>query len=266
MSNLSDTQMDELCSFAGRLADTARKIITPYFRSGLSIDDKPTDSDTGQPVTRADRESEEAMRDLITSHYPDHGVIGEEFDDHNPDAEFCWVLDHIDGTRAFIAGLPMFGTLIGLGYQKRPILGVLDQPVMKDRFIGTARGSSLNGKPIKARKCSHLDQAIYSVTDPRMMSTPAQEVVFQRLMRETHLTQFGGNCCAYGMLASGAIDLITENDLKPWDIYALIPIIEGAGGVVTGWTGGPAEKSASVIACGDPILHREVLPLLKNAA
>ena len=266
MSNLSDTQMDELCSFAGRLADTARKIITPYFRSGLSIDDKPTDSDTGQPVTRADRESEEAMRDLITSHYPDHGVIGEEFDDHNPDAEFCWVLDPIDGTRAFIAGLPMFGTLIGLGYQKRPILGVLDQPVMKDRFIGTARGSSLNGKPIKTRKCSHLDQAIYSVTDPRMMATPAQEVVFQRLMRETHLTQFGGNCCAYGMLASGAIDLITENDLKPLDIYALIPLIEGAGGVVTGWTGGPAEKSASVIACGDPILHREVLPLLKNAA
>ena len=113
--------MDELCSFAGRLADTARKIITPYFRSGLSIDDKPTDSDTGQPVTREDLESEEAMRDLITSHYPDHGVIGEEFDDHNPDAEFCWVLDPIDGTRAFIAGLPMFGTLIGLGYQRRPI-------------------------------------------------------------------------------------------------------------------------------------------------
>ena len=266
MVHISDAQLDELRVFAERLAETARKIITPYFRSGLSIDDKPTDSDTGQPVTRADCESEEAMRDLITSHYPDHGVIGEEFDDHNPDAEFCWVLDPIDGTRAFIAGLPMFGTLIGLGYQKRPILGVLDQPVMKDRFIGTARGSSLNGKPIKARKCSRLDQAIYSVTDPRMMATPAQEVVFQRLMRETHLTQFGGNCCAYGMLASGAIDLITENDLKPWDIYALIPIIEGAGGVVTGWTGGPAEKSASVIACGDPILHREVLPLLKNAA
>ena len=144
MVHISDAQLDELRVFAERLAETARKIITPYFRSGLSIDDKPTDSDTGQPVTRADCESEEAMRDLITSHYPDHGVIGEEFDDHNPDAEFCWVLDPIDGTRAFIAGLPMFGTLIGLGYQKRPILGVLDQPVMKDRFIGTARGSSLN--------------------------------------------------------------------------------------------------------------------------
>ena len=160
----------------------------------------------------------------------------------------------------------MFGTLIGLGYQGRPLLGVLDQPLMRERFVGTAQGSSLNGKPIRTRKCSHLDQAIYAVTDPRMMATPAQEVVFQRLMRETHLTQFGANCYAYGMLASGAIDLITENDLKPWDIYALIPIIEGAGGVVTGWAGGPAEKSASVVACGDPILHREVLPLLNNAA
>ena len=266
MSNLSDTQMDELCSFAGRLADTARKIIVPYFRSNLSIEDKPVDSATGQPVTIADQQSENAIRDLITSQYPSHGIIGEEFEDHNPDAEFCWVLDPIDGTRAFIAGLPMFGTLIGLGYQGQPLLGVVDQPIMKDRFIGTARGSFLNGDAIKTRKCDRLDRAVYAVTDPRMMATPAQEVVFQRLMRETHLTQFGGNCCAYAMLASGSIDLITENDLKPWDIFALIPVIEGAGGIVTSWTGSPAQKSATVVACGDPSLHKDVLPILKMAS
>ena len=266
MVDISDARLDELRVFSERLADAARAVITPYFRSNLLIDDKATDSATGQPVTRADRESEQAIRELIITRYPDHGIVGEEFEDRKSDAEFCWVLDPIDGTRAFIAGVPMFGTLIGLGYQGRPLLGVLDQPIMRERFVGTAQGSSLNGKPIRTRKCSHLDQAIYAVTDPRMMATPAQEVVFQRLMRETHLTQFGANCYAYGMLASGAIDLITENDLKPWDIYALIPIIEGAGGVVTGWAGGPAEKSASVVACGDPILHREVLPLLNNAA
>ena len=266
MPELSDAQIDELRVFSEELADAARAVITPYFRSALLIDDKPAASVTGQPVTRADRESEQAIRDLIMARYPDHGIVGEEFDDLNPEAEFCWVLDPIDGTRAFITGLPMFGTLIGLGYQGRPLLGVLDQPIMSDRFVGTARGSFLYGIPIKTRKCANLEEAIYAVPDPRMMSTPAQEVVFQRLMRETHLTQFGGNCYAYGMLASGAIDLITESDLKIWDIFALIPIIEGAGGVVTGWTGVPAHKEASVVACGDPNLHTNVLRLLKNAA
>ena len=266
MADVTEAKLNELRTFSEELADAARTVITPYFRSALLIDDKPAASATGQPVTRADRESEQAIRDLIVERYPEHGIVGEEFDDLNPEAEFCWVLDPIDGTRAFITGLPMFGTLIGLGYQGRPLLGVLDQPIMKDRFVGTAQGSFLNGTPIKTRKCSNLDEAIYAVTDPRMMTTPAQEVVFQRLMRDTHLTQFGGNCYAYGMLASGAIDLITESDLKTWDIFALIPIIEGAGGVVTGWSGGPAQKEASVVACGDPALHRNVLRLLKNAA
>ena len=162
MVDIYHGQLDELRVFSERLADVARAVITPYFRSDLLIDDKATDSVTGQPVTRADRESEQAIRDLIITRYPDHGIVGEEFEDRKSDAEFCWVLDPIDGTRAFIAGVPMFGTLIGLGYQGRPLLGVLDQPIMRERFVGTAQGSSLNGKPIRTRKCSHLDQAIYA--------------------------------------------------------------------------------------------------------
>ena len=236
----------------------------------LNLRNKTIQKEDGSYVSEGDLLVQSIVFDYVRTHMIEYELISEEM---APFGERDWdingsyvVLDPIDGTRAFIAGLPMFGTLIGLGYQRRPILGVLDQPVMQDRFIGTPRGSSLNGKPIKTRKCSRLDQAIYALTDPRMMATPAQEVVFHRLMRETHLTQFGGNCYAYGMLASGAIDLITENDLKPWDIFALIPIIEGAGGVVTGWAGTPAEKSAAVVACGDSMLHKEVLPLLKNAA
>ncbi len=266
MEYVSNTALTELCTFAEHLADTARGIIVPYFRNELAVEDKPSSAPTGQPVTQADKQSEKAIRDLITSRYPDHGIVGEEYEDYNPNAEFCWVLDPIDGTRAFIAGLPMFGTLIGLGFQGQPLLGVLDQPIVGDRFIGTKEGSFLNGKPIQTRACKRLDQAVFAITDPRMMATPAQEVVFQRLMRETHLTQFGGNCYSYAMLASGCIDLITESDLKPWDIYALIPIIEGAGGIVTDWIGGPAEKNVSVIACGDPRLHKDVLPMLKLAA
>ena len=155
MANVSEAKLDELRVFSEELADAARTVITPYFRSTLLIDDKPAASATGQPVTRADRESEQVIRNLIAERYPDHGIVGEEFDDLNPEAEFCWVLDPIDGTRAFIAGLPMFGTLIGLGFQGDPILGVLDQPVMNDRFVGTAQGSFLNGTPIKTTKRAH---------------------------------------------------------------------------------------------------------------
>ncbi|MDP6351185.1 MAG: histidinol-phosphatase [Alphaproteobacteria bacterium] len=265
MTASSPDDLDRFLAFADRLADAAREVIKPYFRGDLAVDFKATDTNTGQPVTRADRESEQAIRDLIRATYPDHGIIGEEHEDVNPGAEYCWVLDPIDGTRPFVAGLPMFGTLIGLGHDGVPILGVLDQPVLGERFVGSARGSFLNGRPIRTRPCARARDAVHALTDHRMMRTPAQQAVLQRLMGEVRFTQFGGNCYAYGMLAAGAIDLVTEGDLELWDFHALIPIIEGAGGVITGWDGGPATNSGFIVACGDPALHAEVLPLLQGA-
>ena len=266
MIQLDQIQLDELTNFAEELADVARQTILPYFRSQMSVKDKPTHSATGQPVTEADLETETAIRHLITKYYPDHGIVGEEFATVNPDADLCWILDPIDGTRAFIAGLPMFGTLIGLGLQGKPVLGVLDQPILKERFIGVGNRSTFNGKPIRTRKCQKLTDAVFSITDPRMMAGSTQQAALQKLMRVTQVTQFGGNCYAYGMLAAGSIDLITENDIKPWDIFALIPIIRGAGGTITSWSGQPAETSPHVLACGDQKLHAEVLKYLRNAS
>jgi len=266
MIQLDQIQLDELTDFAKELADVARQTIVPYFRSQMSVNEKPTRSPTGQPVTEADLETETAMRNLITKYFPDHGIIGEEFATVNPDADLCWVLDPIDGTRAFIAGLPMFGTLIGLGLRGKPMLGVLDQPILKERFIGVGNQSTFNGKTIRTRKCHKLTDAVYSITDPRMMAGSAQQAALKNLMRITQVTQFGGNCYAYGMLAAGSIDLITENDIKPWDIFALIPIIRGAGGTVTSWSGQAAETSPHVLACGDGRLHADVLKYLRNAS
>jgi len=260
MLQLDQTKLDELKNFAEELADAARQVILPYFRKQNSIVYKTTDSPSGQPVTDADLKAETVMRKLISNRYPDHGIIGEEFEDINPDADLSWVLDPIDGTRAFIAGLPLFGTLIGLGLKGKPILGILDQPILKERFIGMGSKSTLNGKKIRTRQCLSLADAVHATTDPRMMVGSTQQAMLHKLMRLTRMTQFGGNCYAYGMLAAGSIDIIVENDLKPWDTFALIPIIQGAGGVVTSWSGKPAINSPHVLACGNKQLHSDVLP------
>ena len=169
MHQFDQTKLDELKSFAEELADAAQQAILPYFRKQNPISEKSTDSPSGQPVTDADLKAEIAMRRLISRRYPDHGIIGEEFEDINPGADLSWVLDPIDGTRAFIAGLPIFGTLIGLGYKGKPILGVLDHPIRKERVIGRGSISTLNGKKIRTRNCLSLSDAIYATTDPRMM-------------------------------------------------------------------------------------------------
>lgn len=260
MHQFDQTKLDELKSFAEELADAAQQAILPYFRKQSPIREKSTDSPSGQPVTDADLKAETAMRKLISRRYPDHGIIGEEFEDINPGADLSWVLDPIDGTRAFIAGLPIFGTLIGLGYKGKPILGILDQPILKERFIGTGSISTLNGKKIRTRNCLSLTDAIYATTDPRMMVGSTQQAILHKLMRLTRVTQFGGNCYAYGMLAAGSIDIIVENDLKPWDTFALIPIIQGAGGIITSWSGESATNSPHVLACGEKQLHSDVLP------
>jgi len=257
--------LDELIEFANDLADAARLVITRHFRSNLSVNHKQSDMPRGQPVTDADRDAEFAMRGMIEAHYPDHGILGEEHGATKSDADWQWVLDPIDGTRAFIAGLPMFGTLIGLTHGGAPVLGVIDQPVLGERFVGHARGATFNSVPMSTRACATLDDAVFATTDVAMFATPAARAAFETIRRRALVTQFGGNCYAYAMLAAGAIDLVIEADLKPWDVTALVPVIEAADGVITGWDGSPAHTASHVLACGDRALYDEVAPLLKSA-
>jgi myo-inositol-1(or 4)-monophosphatase len=265
MAAIDDKTLDELLDFADGLASAARMVITTHFRRDLAVDHKASDMPRGQPVTEADRAVEKAIRGMIEAHYPDHGVVGEELGSVNSDSEWQWVIDPIDGTRAFIAGMPLFGTLIGLTHLGVPLLGVIDQPVLGERFIGSARGATFNGHQMRTRACASLDDAVFATTDPAMFAAPAARAAYETLRRRANVTQFGGNCISYAMLAAGAIDIVVEADLKPWDVTALVPVVEAAGGVITGWDGGPAHQASEVIACGDRALYDEVQPLLAGA-
>lgn len=265
MADIDNKTLEELLEFADGLANAAQMVITTHFRRDLAVDHKASDMPRGQPVTEADRAAEKAIRGMIEAHYPAHGVIGEELGVTNPDADWQWVLDPIDGTRAFIAGIPLFGTLIGLTHQGTPVLGVIDQPVLSERFIGSVQGATFNGHPMSTRPCAKLDDAVFATTDPAMFAAPAARAAYETLRRRANVTQLGGNCYAYAMLAAGAVDLVVEADLKPWDVTALVPVVEAAGGVITAWDGGPAHLASEVIACGDRTLHAEVQALLAGA-
>lgn len=247
-------------AFANRLADAAGAVIRPHFRTAIAVDAKADLS----PVTIADREAEGAMRALITAHFPDHGIIGEEFGSHRPEARHVWVLDPIDGTKSFISGVPLFGTLIALLREGRPLLGVIDQPISRERWIG-GRGqpSTLNGRPLATRRGGDIGAASLFATAPDMFKGD-EAARFARLQAKVRLTRFGADCYAYGLLAAGFIDLVAEASLKPYDYAALIPIVEGAGGVITDWSGAPLGLGGDgrVLAAGDAAIHRAALAAL----
>jgi histidinol-phosphatase len=239
-----------LIAFANELADAAGPIVRRYFRQGVAVDDKPDTS----PVTIADREAESALRELIEKRFPDDGILGEEHGSKRTDAERVWVLDPIDGTKSFISGVPLFGTLIALVERGVPVLGVIDQPVSRERWIG-ARGhkSTLDGAPIATRRCAALAAATLFATSPDMFQGGNADA-FQTLKGAVKLARFGGDCYAYGLLAAGFIDIVVEAGLKPYDYAALVPIITGAGGSMTDWQGKPLTLASDgqVLACGDP--------------
>jgi histidinol-phosphatase len=249
-----------LIAFANGLADTAGEIVRRYFRRGVAVEDKPDTS----PVTIADREAEAALRALIEQRFPDHGILGEEHGAVRADAERVWVLDPIDGTKSFISGVPLFGTLIALAEHGVPVLGVIDQPISRERWVG-ARGhrSTLNGAPISTRPCPALASATLFATSPDMFKG-ADADGFQRLKSAVKLARFGGDCYAYGLLAAGFVDLVVEAGLKPYDYAALVPVIAGAGGSMTDWQGRPLGLASEgrVLACGDPRLARAARGLL----
>ena len=250
----------ELVALANRLADAARPIAARYFRTPVTVDDK---SDLS-PVTIADREAETAMRTLLAKHVPDHGVFGEEHGAERTDAEYVWVLDPIDGTKAFITGLPIFGTLIALLHRGVPVLGIIDQPISKERWLGAAgRSSTLNGRPIKVRACAALDKAYMYSTAPLMFPGPIAKR-HEALAEKVKLFRWGGDCYAYGLLAAGHVDLVVENSLKLYDFAALVPVIKGAGGLITDWRGKELDmrSDGSVLAAGDPAVHRAAAAVL----
>ena len=252
---------------AHALAERAGAVILPHFRTELTVDHKG--GAQFDPVTVADRDAESAIRAILSETYPGHGIIGEEFEDERPDADFCWMVDPIDGTRAFIMGQPLWGTLIGLTAHGAPLLGMMNQPYTGERFWSGetesffARGLDQGGetRTIRVRPCPALDGAILASTAPELFDTDELSR-FEALTRAVRLRRFGGDCYNYCLLAMGQIDLVVEAGLKPIDIMPLVPIIERAGGVVTTWDGGDPSSGGRIVAAGDPALHAQALKIL----
>jgi myo-inositol-1(or 4)-monophosphatase len=253
-------------AFVERLANVAGEAVMPFFRTMIGVEDK---GGLGRfdPVTAADRAGESAMRQLIKATFPNHGIVGEEFGSENQDAEYVWVLDPIDGTRGFITGLPTWGTLIGLLKSGTPVYGTMSQPFVKERFFGDGGSARSRGpmgdRKLRTRSCAKLADAMMSATSPRMFAGD-DLAAFERLEARTRHTRFGGDCYAYCMLAAGQIDLVVEVDLKPYDIVALVPVVEGAGGVITTWDGRPAAAGGRLIAAGDRRVHAAALEVLRG--
>jgi histidinol phosphatase-like enzyme (inositol monophosphatase family) len=253
----------DLSAFIERLAQQSGEAILPFFRTELSVLDKG--SDKFDPVTEADRAAETVIRRVIQANFPTHGIRGEEFDDHNPDAEYQWVVDPIDGTRAFICGLPVWGTLIGLMRDNHPVMGVMNQPYTGELFFGDGKHARLKGprgqRDLMTSSKTRLSDSHLMSTDPRLFVGREAEA-FRRVESMVKLSRYGVDCYAYAMLASGQIELVIETGLKPYDIVGLIPIIQGAGGVVTDWQGGPAKDGGSIVAAANADLHAQALALL----
>lgn len=250
---------------AHRLADCAGEVQRRYFRTPVSVETKADSS----PVTIADREAEARMRELIEAAFPEHGILGEEHGPVRTDAEFVWVLDPIDGTKSFITGRPLFGTLIALAHHGRPALGLVDQSILQERWVGLrGGGAAWNGRPIAVRPCPRLEDAVLFATSPAMFTTEPETRAFQRVQATVRLPMFGGDCYAYGLMAMGFADLVIEASLQPYDFMALAPVIEGAGGRITDWRGQPLrlESTGQVVAAGDARVHEAACALLAEAA
>jgi len=256
----------DLKAFLDELATVSGEAILPYFRTSLSVEDKSRGG-AFDPVTAADRAAESAMRVMISANFPDHGIIGEEFGAERPDADYVWVLDPIDGTKSFISGMPAWGTLIALTHQGAPVLGLVHQPFVGERFSGDGASARYRGpageRALLVRPCETLAQAVLYTTSPRLMKADDRKR-FERVEEMVRLSRYGGDCYAYCMLAAGHVDLIIETELKPHDVIPLVPIIAGAGGIITTWEGGSAAAGGRIIAAGDKRVHAAAMAALKG--
>jgi inositol-phosphate phosphatase/L-galactose 1-phosphate phosphatase/histidinol-phosphatase len=253
---------DKLIGLATGLADAVRPISMSYFRTPVEAKVKNDKS----PVTVADKKAEAKMREMIEAEYPDHGIFGEEYGVVRTDAEFVWVLDPIDGTKSFLVGKPLFGTLIGLLHKGRAVLGIIDMPALGERWTG-AKGhpTTFNGENVTTRACEDLSKAWMLVTSPDMFLGD-DKPAFKRLKRQVKFLRWGTDCMGYGLLASGYADVVCEAKMSPYDYVALVPVVEGAGGVMTDWHGNPLglENDGTVLASGDKRLHGPAIATLKG--
>jgi myo-inositol-1(or 4)-monophosphatase len=256
----------DFAAFVDQLASAAGETIVPFFRTSLQVRDKGGPG-AFDPVTAADHAAETVMRGLIRHQFPDHGIVGEEYGAERADAEYVWFLDPIDGTKSFISGMLAWGTLIALTRDGAPVFGVMNQPFILERFSGDGEASRYRGpggeRNLRVRECEGLAQAVLYTTSPLLMNE-ADRASFGKVEAVVRLSRYGGDCYAYCMLAAGHIDLVIETELKPHDVVPLIPIITGAGGIVTTWENGPPEGGGRIIAAGDPRVHAAALELLRG--
>jgi myo-inositol-1(or 4)-monophosphatase len=254
----------DFAAFVDELAQVSGETILPFFRTTLTVEDKGRGGGF-DPVTAADRAAEAAMRTLIRRTFPAHGIIGEEFGNEQTDAEYIWVLDPIDGTKSFISGMPAWGTLIGLTRFAAPVFGMMHQPFTRERFTGDGGAARYRGpgddRALRVRPCAALGEAVLFTTSPLLMNTNDRNI-FGRVEEKVRLSRYGGDCYAYCMLAAGHVDLVIETQLKPHDVIPLIPIITGAGGIVTTWEGDAPEAGGRIVAAGDERVHKAALALL----
>jgi myo-inositol-1(or 4)-monophosphatase len=258
----------DFSAFVNELAVVSGKTIVPFFRTALSISDKGKRGGF-DPVTAADHAAETVMRNLIHQTFPHHGIIGEEFGTERGEAEYVWVLDPIDGTKSFIAGMTAWGTLIALLRLGEPVFGMMNQPFIGEQFSGDGARAYYRGpageRALGVRACAQLSDALLFTTSPLLMSSPDRES-FARIEKLVRLSRYGGDCYAYCMLAAGHIDLVVETELKPYDVLPLMPIITGAGGMITTWEGAAPHRGGRIVAAGDKRVHAAALALLADSS
>ena len=254
---VTPAQTAEYVPFCRQLARASADVIRPYFRADVSVELKADAS----PVTIADRKAEEVMRELIMRAYPDHGILGEEFGGHQPDSPYQWVLDPIDGTKSFIAGVNLFGTLIALVHLGRPLIGAIHHPIPGDFLVGTGDHAWLNDRATSVRPCQRIEDAVLLTTSHWSVFQHQNGPAFEALSQRTKLYRTWGDCHGYFLVAVGGADIMTDPIMHIWDLMALIPIIEGAGGRITDWRGGDPRLGTSAVATGG-VIHDEVIRAL----
>jgi myo-inositol-1(or 4)-monophosphatase len=256
----------ETISFAHKLADIAGEVIRPYFRQQIPVTDKGAANAQFDPVTIADKSAEEAMRAVIERERPQDGIIGEEHGEKASSSGLTWVLDPVDGTRAFITGRHEWGSLIALEKNGHAVLGILDQPVLRERFLGVNGEAELitNGvrTRLRARPCPDISEAVLCATHPDAYFSQDEQAALRRVQRAVRMSRFGGDCYIFGTLALGFVDLIVESTFHRWDVAALIPVVEGAGGIITDWSGNSCAHGGQILAAGDARIHAQAIKLL----
>jgi histidinol-phosphatase len=262
---IDGVELSELLAFAVAISEAAAPIALRYFRAPLDIHDKRSGG-VFDPVTRADHEIEEYLRGEIGQRFPDHGVIGEEQGHTRGSSALCWIIDPIDGTRSFISGSPLWGTLLGLLHSDTPIVGVAHIPYLRETFYGSAEGAWLQHdgevRRIQTRRTAHVADAIVCSTHPATITGTAERAGFARVAAAARMLRYGGDCYAFCLLALGHVDLVIDGSLQPYDIIPLMPIIEAAGGVVTDAAGGDAQRGGLIVAAANATLHEQALALI----